>query len=201
MKNQKLQALVEGAVMVALATVLSFIQVYKLPWGGSITLLSMLPIAVYSIKRGVGCGLAASFLYSLIQFVQGIADGLFGWGLTPAMLVGCIFLDYILAFTVLGIAGIFRKKGIAGWIAGTVLAVFGRFVFHFLSGVVIWHSFGELWTGFSTDSEVLYSLLYNGSYMLPEMIFTTIGAVALFTVPVTKKLLLPEVAPKMKESN
>ena len=195
MKNQKLQALVEGAVMVALATVLSFIQVYKLPWGGSITLLSMLPIAVYSIKRGIGYGFAASFVYSLVQFVQGIADGLFGWGLTPVMLAACILIDYILAFTVLGIAGIFRKGGIAGWIGGTVLAVFGRFVFHFLSGVVIWHSFGELWTGFSTDSEVLYSLLYNGSYMLPEMIFTTIGAVALFTVPVTKKLLLPEVVP------
>lgn len=195
MKNQKLQALVEGAVMVALATVLSFIQVYKLPWGGSITLLSMLPIAVYSIKRGIGYGFAASFVYSLVQFVQGIADGLFGWGLTPVMLAACILIDYILAFTVLGIAGIFRKGGIAGWIGGTVLAVFGRFVCHFLSGVVIWHSFGELWTGFSTDSEVLYSLLYNGSYMLPEMIFTTIGAVALFTVPVTKKLLLPEVVP------
>lgn len=181
--------------MVALATVLSFIQVYKLPWGGSITLLSMLPIAVYSIKRGIGYGFAASFVYSLVQFVQGIADGLFGWGLTPVMLAACILIDYILAFTVLGIAGIFRKGGIVGWIGGTVLAVFGRFVFHFLSGVVIWHSFGELWTGFSTDSEVLYSLLYNGSYMLPEMIFTTIGAVALFTVPVTKKLLLPEAVP------
>ncbi len=185
--------------MVALATVLSFIRVYKLPWGGSITLLSMLPIVVYSIKRGVGYGFAASFLFSLVQFIQGITDGLFGWGLTPGMLVACILIDYIFAFTVLGVAGIFRRKGIAGWIAGTVLAVFGRFVCHLLSGVVIWHSFGELWNGFSTNNEWLYSFLYNGSYMLPEMIFTTIGAVALFTVPVTKKLLLPEVSSK-KES-
>ena len=115
------------------------------------------------------------------------------------MLVACIFIDYIFAFSILGIAGIFRKKGPAGWIAGTVIAVFGRFVFHFLSGVVIFHSFGELWNGFSTDNEVLYSLLYNGSYMLPEMIFTTLGAVALFSVPVTRKLLFPQTASKTTE--
>ena len=76
MKNSKTLTLVEGAVMVALATVLSFIRVYKLPWGGSITLLSMLPIAVFSIKHGVAKGLGAAFVFSLIQFIQGITDGL-----------------------------------------------------------------------------------------------------------------------------
>lgn len=153
MKNSKTLTLVEGAVMVALATVLSFIRVYKLPWGGSITLLSMLPIAVFSIKHGVAKGLGAAFVFSLIQFIQGITDGLFGW------------------------------------IAGTMIAVFLRFVCHFISGVVIWKSFGALWDGFSTDNSVLYSLLYNGSYMLPEMIFTAIGAFALFEIPQTRKIL------------
>ena len=62
MKNSKTLTIVEGAVMVALATVLSFIRVYKLPWGGSITLLSMLPIAVFSIKHGVAKGLGAAFV-------------------------------------------------------------------------------------------------------------------------------------------
>ena len=94
-----------------------------------------------------------------------------------------------LLISVLGIAGIFRNKGIGGMIGGTALAVFLRFVFHFLSGVVIWHSYGELWNGFSTDNEVLYSLLYNGAYMLPELIFTVIGAAVLFSVPQTKRLL------------
>ena len=172
MKNSKTLTLVEGAVMVALATVLSFIRVYKLPWGGSITLLSMLPIAVFSIKHGVAKGLGAAFVFSLIQFIQGITDGLFGWGLSPIMLVACLFIDYLAAYTVLGVAGMFRKKGAVGWIAGTMIAVFLRFVCHFISGVVIWKSFGALWDGFSTDNSVLYSLLYNGSYMLPEMIFT-----------------------------
>ena len=61
---------------------------------------------------------------------------------------------------------------------------------HFISGCVIWKSFGELWTGFSTENTYLYSLLYNGAYMLPEMIFTIAGAVALLKVPQTAKYLL-----------
>jgi len=192
MKDKKTKILVEGAVMVALATVLSFIRVFKLPWGGSITLLSMLPIVLFSIRRGVGAGLMTAFAFSLIQFAQGVMDGLFGWGLTPGMLIACIFLDYLGAFTVLGIAGLFRKKGLPGWIGGITLAVGLRFVLHFLSGVVIWHSFGELWNGFATDNTYLYSFLYNGCYMLPELIFTLAGAVALLKVPQTKRFLLTE---------
>ena len=192
MKKTKTKILVEGAVMVALATVLSFIRVFKLPWGGSITLLSMLPIVLFSIRRGMSWGLLVSFVYSLVQFAQGIMDGLFGWGLTPGMLIACILLDYIGAFTVLGIAGCLRKKGLPGWIGGITLAIVLRFVLHFLSGVVIWHSFGELWNGFATENTYLYSFLYNGCYMLPELIFTLVGAVALLKVPQTKRFLIAE---------
>lgn len=192
MQSKKTRILVEGAVMLALATALSFIQIYKLPWGGSITLLSMLPIVLYSIRRGLKAGLAVSFLFSLIQLFQGIMDGLFGWGLTPGMLIACIFIDYIFAFTVLGLGGLFRKKGTAGWIGGIVLAIALRFVMHFLSGVVIWKSFGELWEGFSTESSVLYSILYNGSYMLPELIITVVAAVVLLNVPQVRSLFRPD---------
>ncbi|MBR4781118.1 MAG: energy-coupled thiamine transporter ThiT [Lachnospiraceae bacterium] len=192
MQSKKTRILVEGAVMLALATALSFIQIYKLPWGGSITLLSMLPIVLFSIRRGLKAGLAVSFLFSLIQFFQGIMDGLFGWGLTPVMLIACIFIDYIFAFTVLGFGGLFRKKGTAGWIGGIAVAITLRFVMHFLSGVIIWKSFGELWEGFSTESSVLYSLLYNGSYMLPELIITVVAAVVLLNVPQVRKLFRPD---------
>lgn len=192
MKDNKTKILVEGAVMVALATVLSFIRVFKLPWGGSITLLSMLPIVLFSIRRGVKSGLTVSFVFALVQFAQGVMDGLFGWGLTPGMLIACILLDYLGAFTVLGIAGSFRRKGLPGWIGGISLAIALRFVLHFLSGVVIWQSFGELWNGFSTDNTFLYSFLYNGCYMLPELIFTLVGAVALLSAPQTKRLLLED---------
>lgn len=189
-RNSKTLLMVEGAAMVALATVLSYIRIFKLPWGGSITALSMLPIVIFSIRRGLKLGFAASFAFALLQFGQGIMDGLFGWGLTPVMLIACILLDYLGAYTVLGIAGILRKKKVAGALIGIVIAVALRFVFHFISGVVIWHSFGELWTGFSTDSEILYSLLYNGAYMLPELILTVIGAFILLMAPGTRKLLL-----------
>ncbi len=189
MKNWKINVLVEGAVMLALATVLSYIKIFKLPWGGSITLLSMLPIVIFSIKYGIKKGIVMSFVFSLIQFIQGITEGIFGWGLTPLNLISCIFIDYLLAYSVLGLAGIFRKKGVIGWIGGTAFAVFLRFICHFLSGVVIWHSFGELWKGFSTENTWLYSLIYNGSYMLPEMVITIIGAVAFFKLPQVQKLI------------
>ena len=186
---KRTRMLAEGAVMVALATVLSFIQIVKFPWGGSITVLSMLPIAVFSLRYGVKYGFAVSFVFSLVQFGQGIIDGVFGWGLTPIALIGCIFLDYIAAYTVLGIAGIFGNKRLGGIIGGVTLALILRFLLHYLSGVLIFNSFGELWSGFSTDNSWLYSLLYNGAYMLPETVFTTLGAVVLFKTPQLRKLL------------
>ena len=67
MSKNKTKILVEGAVMVALATVLSYVRVYRLPWGGSITLLSMLPIVLFSIRRGLGAGLTVSFVFSFIS--------------------------------------------------------------------------------------------------------------------------------------
>lgn len=190
MQNSTTRKLVEGAVMVAMATVLSYIRVFKLPWGGSITLLSMLPIVIYSIRWGLKDGFLVSFVFALIQFFQGIGDGLFGWGLTPGMLIACIILDYLGAFTILGIAGILRKNGKSGALIGIAIAIVLRFVFHVCSGVVIWHSFGQLWGDFFTENEVLYSFLYNGAYMLPELLFTLIAAVILLSIPNTKKLLL-----------
>lgn len=193
MKNSKTRILAEGAIMVAMAFILSYIKIFHLPWGGSITLLSMLPIAIFSIKRGVKAGLFAAFVSALLQLGQGIAvDGLLGWGLTPAMLVSCIFLDYIGAYTVIGLAGIFRDKGIFGRLGGTALTVLIRYLFHIVSGAVIFHSSGMIWEAFSTDNEWLYSTLYNGAYMLPEMIFTVIGAAVLLKVPQINRILAEE---------
>ena len=190
MKNKKLLLLTEGAVMVALATALSFVRIVKFPWGGAITFLSMLPIIVYAVRYGVLRGLAVSFVYALIQLGQGILfDGLLGWGLTPVALISCILLDYILAFSVLCLAGAFENKNVGALIGGVVLAMMLRFGMHYFSGVFIFESFGELWNGFSTDNKWLYSLLYNGAYMLPETVFTTVGAIALFKTPQVRRLL------------
>lgn len=189
--NKKISTriLVEGAVMVALSAGLSFIKIIDFPWGGSVTLLSMLPVIFFSIKRGVKAGFTASFVYALFQLFQGALDGVFGWGLTPLMLCICILCDYIGAFAILGIAGLFRKKGLVGCISGTALAIVGRFLFHFAGGIVVWGTIGKIWDTFSTDNKVIYSLVYNGAYMLPELVLTIIGAVILLLTPQIKKLL------------
>lgn len=189
MKNSKLLPYVEGAIVIAMGAVLSMITIFKLPWGGSVTLLSMLPIVVYSNRYGIKQGLVVAFVFSLFQLFQGIGDGLFAWGLTPTMLIACILLDYILAYTVIGLSGMFRQKGEWGRICGAIAALLIRFVCHFVSGVVIFHSVGTLWDGFSTDNTLLYSLLYNGSYMLPEIAFTCIGAFVFFKAPAVKKII------------
>ncbi len=177
MKNKKLQMLCVCAVMVALSTALSLVKIWNMPWGGSITLLSMLPVALISIMYGLKQGLFSSFVYACIQLVFGITmDGLLGWGLTAGMLFACIMLDYIVPFTVIGLAGIFRSKGMTGILSGTVVAVLLRFVSHILSGIFVFSAVGKLWDGFETDNTFLYSLVYNGCYMLPEIILTAVGA-------------------------
>lgn len=190
MKNNKVRILVEGAVMVALAFALSMVKIFKLPWGGSITLLSMLPIVIYSIRNGAKCGIAAAFVYSIAQFLDGvIADGLFAWGLSPLNLALCIFLDYIGAFTVLGLAGMFRKSEMKGWIGGTVAVIAVRYLMHTVSGAVVFASAGKLWESLEITNPWLYSAAYNACYMLPEMILTTVGAVVLFKTGAIKMIL------------
>ena len=193
MKNKKVQLLSEGAIMVALATVLSFIRIVKFPWGGSITLFSMLPIVFFAIRHGVKNGLFVSSVYAVIQLGQGILfDGLLGWGLTPIALVSCILLDYIVAFGILCLAGIFGNKSFSAVIGGVFLAVSIRFFTHFLSGVLIFGSFGELWGGVFVENSWLYSLLYNGAYMLPEAILTAVGAVLIFRTKAMRRALFSE---------
>ena len=118
MKHQSLRTLCECAVLLALAVALSYVKIFTLPFDGSITLLSMLPICLASIKFGVGRGLSVAFLYAWFQILQG---GVFAWGLTPAMLFGSLMLDYIVAFTVLGLAGLFRRRGTLGILGGIAL--------------------------------------------------------------------------------
>ena len=192
MSKKPVYKLTLSAVFVALATVLSFIKVVKMPLGGSVTLLSMLPIVMISVMLGLKWGIGSAFVYSLIQLFLGITmDGLLGWGLTPVMLVGTILLDYIVAFTVLGIAGIFAKKGYAGICGGVALAIVFRFLSHFLSGFVIFKNLEqfEIFGSLFTNRPVLYSLAYNGLYMLPELVITVVGAAILFKLPQIKKFM------------
>ena len=100
--HSRTRTLVEAALMIALGTVLSLFPL-SLVWtrGGSITLLSMLPIIMMSLRHGTKWGLGTAFLYSLIQFVQGISN--LAYCQTVWAQIGCILFDYLLAFTALGL--------------------------------------------------------------------------------------------------
>ncbi len=173
------------AIMIALASVLSLVKIWHMPLGGSITLLSNLPIVMLSLMYGVKWGLASAFMSSVIQLIFGITlDGLLGWGLTPQILVGAIIFDYLLAYTVVGLAGIFRKKGNVMLCVGVALAMLLRFLSHFISGCVFFQSF-EIF-----NNPYIYSLCYNGFYMLPELILTVIGVALCTRVPTIKKLFV-----------
>ncbi|MBQ4364313.1 MAG: energy-coupled thiamine transporter ThiT [Oscillospiraceae bacterium] len=195
MKNQKTAILVEGALMLAMAAALSMLTPFQriLPFGGSITIVSMLPICLFSIRHGVKNGVMLSSLFSFYQLGEGIIkEGLLGWGLTPLMLIGCILFDYIIAFSVIGLAGIFRDKGKTGCLAGIVLALGLRYLSHFISGVVIFASTGKIWDelDFVASNKFIYSAVYNGAFMLPEILFTVLVTAVLLAAPQTNKLLL-----------
>ena len=182
MKESRIRALCECAILLALSVALSSVRLFTLPFDGSITLLSMLPVCFASIRHGVKQGLIVAFAYSWFQILQG---GVFAWGLTPVMLIGSLFLDYVLAFTVLGLAGLFRRKGLLGAVGGVGLVCLLRFLSHFVAGVVLWANFEEFiafgreWIG----RPWLYSLCYNGMYMLPETVLTVIGSFFVLRTP------------------
>ena len=183
-RRNNLLRLAECSVMLALSTVLSFVKVFEMPMGGSITLLSMLPVCLIAVKYGVKGAMPTAFLYSVIQFAIGFASGnVFVYCTTAFTWVVCMLFDYIVPFSVLGFSGILRKKGVAGILGGIALMIVIRFVCHYITGVVIWGQWAE------GMSPYLYSLIYNGQYMLPECIFTCIGAGILIKVPQLKKLL------------
>lgn len=155
-----LRALTEGAIFVALAVVLGKIKLFELPQGGSIN-LAMLPIFIYCARWGFGPGMLASVVYSLLKLAL---DSAFGWGWQS--IVG----DYLLAFAVLGLAGLFHAQRY-GFFTGTVVGSLARFLVHYLVGVWVWGEYmPERFFGMTMTTPWFYSFLYNGSFMLIDMI-------------------------------
>ena len=155
-----LRALTEGAIFIALAQVISYLKLFELPQGGSIT-LGMLPIFIYCARWGFGPGMLASFVYSVLQL---LLDGAYAWGWQS--MLG----DYILAFTVLGFAGLFHKMHY-GFFLGTVVGSVARFLVHYIVGATVWAEYmPETFFGMTMHSPWFYSLIYNGSYMILDMI-------------------------------
>ncbi len=154
------KVLAEVAILVALATVLSYIRFVVFPQGGSVTLASMVPLIILSYRRGWKVGIFSCLVYGLIQFYQ-----------DPYMLsLAQVLLEYPVAFGVIGLAGIFKGNELIGAVVSLGL----RFLAHTLAGVVFWSDYAP-----PDMSPILYSVIYNGTYMLPEIIISGVFVYAL----------------------
>lgn len=178
MNQSKTKSLVECAIMIALATVLSMIKLAELPYGGSITIASMLPIAIIAYRRGMGWGLGSAFVYGIVQQLLGLNS--LSYVTTWQSIVAVILLDYIVAFTVIGFAGIFRNKienQALGLTLGCVFVSILRYICHVISGATVWAGLS-----IPTQAALSYSFIYNATYMLPECIILAVTAVYIGSV-------------------
>lgn len=161
------------AMAVALAYVTSFIKPFKLPYGGSVTLLSMLFIVLVANWYGVRAGVLVGFAYGMLQFLQ-----------EPYVLsVFQVCCDYVFAFAALGLAGLFRGSKKNGLLTGYVVAVLARGLFHTLGGYLYWMDYMP--ENFPQSLKAIYPIIYNYSYLLAEGLITVI----IIKIPAVEKAL------------
>ena len=199
--NTKTQRLVLSSILIGIASVLSILPIVEMPVGGSLTLASMLPIILISYLYGVKWGFISAFSYAILQMLLGFKTvsafflpGDYQESWWRAILI-CL-LDYIIAYMVLGFGGYFRKNANASvaLCLGSIFTVSLRYLVHVFSGALF---FGQYASGFFTDTvggefgqlilnsssgaglAIIYSFVYNGIYMIPEIILTAIVAYAI----------------------
>jgi thiamine transporter len=174
--HTRTRTLVEAALCVALAAVLNLVRIWHMPMGGTVS-LEMLPIVVFALRRGVGPGIAVGAAYGMVDLF-----------LEPQVVHWAQFLlDYPVAYATVGLAGLFRRTGeiatpavSAVWrrpLAGVALAGLVRTAVHVVSGFVFFASYAP-----AGQPAWLYSLAYNGTYMLPATVLTAVAAVAVLPV-------------------
>lgn len=213
----KTKMLTESALLIAMAIVLELAAkmfIPEMPFGGQVTLVSMLPIVLISYRHGVKWGLLSGVVYAALEMVIGaktvaaaFQPDYFGTGVLIANALLMCLLDYVLAFTILGIGGCFRNKiqnpGLSLCL-GSIVALGCRYLCHILSGYILFGSYAEWFftqEGFpawganlvaSLNPQLLalaYSVVYNGMYMIPEIVFTAVAALLLGKVPgIVKKV-------------
>lgn len=157
------KVLIQVALAIAMGTVLKMFRIMDMPMGGSVTLGSMVPIIFVAYLYGPRVGCMAGIVFGILDLLLG------AYVVHPIQLL----LDYILAFGALGIAGYFKNH----ILIGSVAAISLRFFFHVVSGVVFFSSYA------GKQNVVLYSILYNGTYLLPEAIIT---ALLLYLIPLKR---------------
>ncbi len=207
----KTKKITESAMLLAVAIVLELVSkmfIPEMPFGGQITLVSMLPVVLISYRHGVKWGLVAGLTYALLEMAIGaktvaaaFQPGYFGDG---TMLVNALImcaLDYLVAFTALGLGGCFRNRienrGL-GLMLGSLVALGARYIAHIASGYILFSGWAEWFftqEGFPVWGAQLvsalspkmlglvYSVVYNGMYMVPEIILTCIVSLLLARIP------------------
>ncbi len=215
MKKKNLYWLVESAVMIALATVLELVAkmiIPEMPFGGQVTIVSMLPVVLVGWKYGIGKGIITGFVYSLVQMALGVKtisslilpasdDYLGGIGNIILMFI----FDYILAYTVIGLGSMYKKmikNDSLSLSLGAFTVLSFRYISHIISGYILYGAWAEWFftqEGFYSWGQTImntytgnalslvYSIIYNGSYMIPEIIITTIVAVIIGKIPLITK--------------
>lgn len=207
----KTKRLTESAMLLAMAIVLELVSksfLPEMPFGGQVTLVSMLPVVLISYRYGTKWGIVSGLCYALIEMVIGaktvaaaFQPGYFGDGTMIFHAIIMCLLDYILAFTLLGLGGIFRDKiknpGVS-LMCGSLVALGARYLAHILSGYILFSGWAEWFftqDGFPTWGARLveslspsllgwvYSIIYNGMYMVPEIILTALAALLIARVP------------------
>ena len=171
MKVSNTQRLVETAAMLGIATVLSMIKLIDLPYGGSVTIASMLPMIVIAYRYGTKWGLLAGFAFGAIQQLIGLNT--LSWVTTWQSILAVVLLDYIIAFMATGLGGVFRKGASqqVSLVLGCILVGVVRYTCHVISGATVWAGLS-----IPSNAALIYSLGYNATYMIPETIVMTIAA-------------------------
>ena len=203
--SNKTKRLTDSAMLLSVAIVLELCSkmfIPELPFGGQITLASMLPVVLISYRHGVKWGLVSGVAYAMIEMAIGAGTvtaafqpGYFGDGVMLFNAFLMCLLDYLVAYTMLGLGGIFRDrienrgKALA---LGALVALSARYVSHILSGYILFSGWAEWFftqEGFpawganlvgALSGEMLglvYSIVYNGMYMIPEIVLTSVAAV------------------------
>lgn len=171
MQNRPIVRLTESALMLAAAAILSLVAIVKMPFGGSVTAFSMLPILLIAYRYGVLWGCFVGVAHGLIQMMLDLSS--LQWATSVWAVIAIIGIDYLAAFGVLGMGGLFRRREnqAVGLALGTLVACALRYLCHFITGCTVWAGLS-----IPTSETALYSLAYNGAYMLPETLITMVGA-------------------------
>lgn len=163
--------LTESAVMIALATILSLIKLVDLPYGGSITPASMLPILIIAYRYGTSWGLLVGLVHGAIQLM--LDSSTLAYATSPWAAAAIILLDYVVAFAAIGFAGVFRKmkNESAAFVCGSLAVCVLRYACHVTAGATVWAGLS-----IPTADALAYSFVYNATYMLPEMLVLLVAS-------------------------